>query len=210
MRSSKNISSFQFITNNPIHAELACKGGCKWVQLRVKDTSIDEYLHLAKVTKLICDKHEASLIINDHIDIAKEVNAAGVHLGKNDPPVSEARTILGDNFIIGGTANTLEDILALKNQQVDYIGLGPFRFTTTKANLSPVIGENGYANIVKECHQLGIQLPLIAIGGIDINDVNALISLGLYGIAVSSAIANDGDISFKTNEFINKISASQI
>lgn len=210
MGMNKKISSFQFITNNPAHADLACKGGCRWIQFRVKDKSYNEYLHLARITKSVCDQYNATLIINDRVDIAKEINANGVHLGKNDTPVQEARNILGESFIIGGTANTLEDIRILNVYEIDYIGVGPFRFTTTKENLSPVIGVSGYVKIIKECRNLGIQLPLIAIGGITISDVNTLFQLGLHGIAVSSFIANAEDISLTTKEFINRISTSQI
>jgi thiamine-phosphate pyrophosphorylase len=116
------------------------------------------------------------------------VNATGVHLGKTDMPPAEARRILGDGFIIGGTANTFEDIRRLTDEGVDYIGLGPFRFTATKKNLSPILGLEGYKDILSRCRAAGIALPVLAIGGITVDDIPALMQTGVSGIAVSSAI----------------------
>ena len=122
-------------------------GGCKWVQLRMKDAEKEEIKEVARKAKEICKKNDVILVIDDYVDIAKELELDGVHLGKNDMPVDEARKLLGEEFIIGATANTFEDIEALRHTDIDYIGLGPFRFTSTKKNLSPVIGIDGYAEI---------------------------------------------------------------
>ncbi|MDR2692557.1 MAG: thiamine phosphate synthase, partial [Dysgonamonadaceae bacterium] len=130
----------------------------------------------------------ADLYINDHVEICRRIGATGVHLGKSDMPPGEARKILGKNFIIGGTANTFEDILRLNAEGVDYIGLGPFRFTATKKNLSPVLGLPGYKQIMEQCAVRGINLPVFAIGGITAGDIPALLNSGITGIAMSSAI----------------------
>ena len=191
---AKTISRFQYITQDLVgksHYELAsraCIAGTDWVQLRVKNKSYNEWLDIALETKLVCTKHHAKLIINDSVIIAKAAKADGVHLGKTDMSPSEARKILGDNFIIGGTANSFEDIKYLVSERADYIGLGPYQYTTTKENLSPVIGLEGYGNIIEKCNAYGIKIPLIAIGGIKIEDIKLLIEKGLYGIAVSSAV----------------------
>lgn len=173
------------------HAEQAyraCEGGAKWIQLRVKQASDSDRLAEARATQAHCRKAGATLIINDHVALAKEIGADGVHLGKSDMSPVEARALLGPDFMIGGTANTFEDIKRLAQQQVDYIGLGPFRFTATKQNLSPILGLEGYRKIVAQCVAAGIHLPIVAIGGITVADVAAIRETGVHGVAISSAI----------------------
>lgn len=159
------------------------------MQLRVKNKSIEEIIAIAKQAKIICDAFEAKLIINDHPLVAKEVDAYGLHLGKQDMPVAEARKIVGDNMIIGGTANTIEDILTHARDGANYVGCGPFRFTRTKEKLSPILGLEGYQNILAEAKKLEINLPIIAIGGIKTEDISAILQTGIYGVAVSALIA---------------------
>jgi thiamine-phosphate pyrophosphorylase len=174
-------------------AREACISGVKWVQLRVKNKSDEEYLEIAKEVKIICDLYDVILIINDNVAIASEIDAHGVHLGSSDMYISEARSILGKDAIIGGTANTLKDIERLIGQQANYIGLGPFKFTETKKNLSPVLGLDGYQEILSELKHsyLLSETPIIAIGGIDIYDVDAILDTGVFGIAVSGLLTTD-------------------
>ena len=185
-------------------ATLACSAGVDWVQLRVKNKSYNEWLNIALKTEMICRKYHAKFIVNDNVGIAKAVKADGVHLGKTDMNPREARQELGSNVIIGGTANSFEDIQTLINTGVDYIGLGPFRFTSTKENLSPILGIEGYKNIIAECKKNGIRIPIIAIGGIKIEDVKPLMESGVYGIAVSSAINLAPNIFDAAKRFKNK------
>lgn len=159
------------------------------MQLRVKNKSIEETITIAKQAKVICDSFDAKLIINDQPLVAKEVGAYGLHLGKQDMPVAEARKIVGDNMIIGGTANTIEDIIAHARDGANYVGCGPFRFTRTKEKLSPILGLEGYLNILAEAKKLDINLPIIAIGGIRTEDIAAILQTGIYGVAVSALIA---------------------
>lgn len=168
--------------------EAALKAGVKWIQLRIKDQPEDRVRDQAYEAKTLCDRYNARLIINDYPMIAKETGADGVHLGKEDMTIDQARVILGRGKLIGATANTLEDIIAHSHNGADYVGLGPFRFTTTKKKLSPVLGLEGYRKILKACNERGIKLPIIAIGGIEIIDIPALMGAGVYGIAVSSMI----------------------
>ncbi len=188
-----NISKFHYLTqdlpaiSHQELAEIACKSGIRWLQLRVKKKPYAEWLQIAKEVKQICHSFKTTFIINDSVEIAKEVDADGVHLGKNDISIIEARAILGENKIIGGTANTLEDIQQLQNDGVDYIGLGPYKFTETKKNLNPILGLDGYAKIVKSS-DIQIKIPIIAIGGIQLEDVKLLMNTGVYGVAVSSVI----------------------
>lgn len=186
-----------------LHAEIieeALFGGVKWVQLRIKDRP-EEFLELeAWKARFAASAHEAVLIINDDVLLAQKVSADGVHLGKDDLDPVEARRILGDDFIIGGTANTLEDVVRLSRSGVDYIGLGPFRFTATKSNLSPVLGIEGYKRILKVIESEGIDIPVVAIGGIQISDFDELMSIGMNGLAVSGAIAHEEETKERAEE----------
>lgn len=178
-------------------------GGCKWVQLRMKDAEKEEIKEVARKAKEICKKNDVILVIDDYVDIAKELELDGVHLGKNDMPVDEARKLLGEEFIIGATANTFEDIEALRHTDIDYIGLGPFRFTSTKKNLSPVIGIDGYAEIMRRKAESSINLPIVAIGGICYDDINDIMDTGISGIAVSGNLINAKNMTEETRKMIS-------
>ena len=169
-------------------ARMALKGGCRWIQLRMKDASDDEVREAAAEIQPMCKAHDAIFLLDDRVELAKELKADGVHLGKNDMPVDEARRVLGEEFIIGGTANTFEDIEHLARQGADYIGCGPFRFTTTKKNLAPVIGIEGYRDIIEKMKAAGIDLPVVAIGGITADDIDDILATGVRGIAVSGTV----------------------
>lgn len=171
-------------------AKLALQGGCRWIQLRMKDAMEIDFLRAAKKIRKLCDEYHATFILDDHVEWVGLTGADGVHLGKNDMPVDEARKMLGRNKIIGGTANTFEDVERLSRQGADYIGCGPFRFTTTKKNLSPVLGLEGYRDITAQMKDHDIQLPIVAIGGILHQDIPAIMQTGVTGIAVSGAILN--------------------
>ena len=189
-------------------AEFACKGGADWVQLRVKNKSFDEWLKIAEETKLICLKYGAKIIINDNVQIAKEVGADGVHLGKEDMNPKEARKILGNNFIIGGSSNTMDDVKWLMDNGVDYIGVGPYRFTSTKEKLNPILGLDGLrqiSKVFKTFETLAPVPPLIAIGGIRLEDIESLMQTGIYGVAVSSAINLSEDKSEATKKFSHEL-----
>lgn len=178
-------------------------GGCKWVQLRMKDAEKEEIKEVARKAKEICKKNDVILVIDDYVDIAKELELDGVHLGKNDMPVDEARKLLGEEFFIGATANTFEDIEALRHTDIDYIGLGPFRFTSTKKNLSPVIGIDGYAEIMRRKAESSINLPIVAIGGICYDDINDIMDTGISGIAVSGSLINAKNMTEETRKMIS-------
>ena len=169
-------------------ARMALEGGCRWIQLRMKDASDDEVRKAAAEIQPMCKAHDAIFLLDDRVELAKELKADGVHLGKNDMPVDEARRVLGEEFIIGGTANTFEDIERLSRQGADYIGCGPFRFTTTKKNLAPVIGIEGYRDIIEKMKAAGIDLPVVAIGGITADDIDDILATGVRGIAVSGTV----------------------
>ncbi|WP_201977269.1 thiamine phosphate synthase [Hymenobacter rubidus] len=201
------ISTLHYIATNADAAEQACQGGVRWVQLRVKNQPPAIWKQLALDTQAVCRRYGATLIINDNPALAQEIGADGVHLGKEDLPPDEARAMLGSKFIIGGTANTFVDVQRLAAAGVDYVGLGPFRFTSTKEKLSPILGLAGYAEIMRQCQGAGITLPVIGIGGITLGDVHSLLATGLHGIAVSGAIGNAADPVEEAALFIKELSA---
>lgn len=174
-------------------AQMALEGGCRWIQLRMKDAPLDEVEAMALPVQTLCRRYGAIFVIDDHVELVKKIGADGVHLGKNDMPVDEARQILGSDFIIGGTANTFDDIRRLHQAGADYIGCGPFRFTETKKNLSPVLGLQGYRDIVRQMRQNGIDLPIVAIGGITLPDIPEILGTGVTGIALSGMILHAPD-----------------
>lgn len=168
--------------------KIALDGGCHWIQLRMKDCSDEDFRPIAMEAQRLCQQYHATFIIDDRVGLVKELHADGVHLGKKDMPVKDARKILGKEFIIGGTANTFGDIEHLYKEGADYIGCGPFRFTTTKKNLSPILGLKGYQDIIRKMKAAAIPLPLIAIGGITAEDIPSLLQAGVSGIALSGTI----------------------
>lgn len=172
---------------------LALEGGCMWVQLRMKDAPAEEVAANAKEAAALCRSYGAKFIIDDHVELVKECGADGVHLGKNDMPVDEARRLLGSDYIIGGTANSFEDVERHWRAGADYIGCGPFRFTTTKKKLSPILGIEGYRNICRQMREHGIALPIVAIGGIEYGDIAELMQTGIDGIALSGSILRASD-----------------
>ena len=167
---------------------IALEGGCRWVQLRMKNATVDEIRPVALEAMALCKEAGATFIIDDHVALVKEIGADGVHLGKNDMPIDEARRILGPDFIIGGTANTFEDVVMHYNNGANYIGCGPFRFTTTKEKLSPVLGLEGYREIVAKMKDAGIDIPVVAIGGIVAEDIPQIMETGVTGIALSGTV----------------------
>jgi thiamine-phosphate pyrophosphorylase len=186
----------QFITHHNADysyvdsARAALEGGCRWIQLRMKGVDEATLEHTAIIIQAMCKEHGATFIIDDNVLLAKRIGADGVHLGKCDMPICKARDILGAEAIIGGTINTFEDIALHISGHPDYFGCGPFRYTTTKQNLAPVIGLEGYREIVGRMKECDISIPLVAIGGITKDDIPELLRCGVDGIALSGSIIN--------------------
>lgn len=170
-------------------ARIALEGGCRWVQLRMKDAEEAVMAETAIAVQRMCREYGATFIIDDNVTLAKSIGADGVHLGKGDMPIVEARKILGEGFIIGGTVNSFDDILHhLHTSPPDYFGCGPFRYTSTKKNLAPILGIEGYSDIIKRMREHNIATPLIAIGGIAKEEIPQLLECGVDGIALSGSI----------------------
>lgn len=173
--------------------KIALDGGCKWVQLRIKDATDAEVLPVAVQAQRLCRDAGATFIIDDRVDMVKQIGADGVHLGLGDMPIAEARKILGEKFIIGGTANTFENVKAHYQASANYVGCGPFRFTTTKKKLSPVLGLEVYRSIVSKMKEQGIDIPIVAIGGITAEDIPQIMQTGVTGIALSGTVLRAED-----------------
>lgn len=212
----KNDTRFrlQYITHsNTAHdtlegALLALRGGCRWVQLRMKGASAEQLLAVGRPLREACTAHGAIFLVDDHVELVEALGADGVHLGKDDMPIAEARRLLGPDRIIGGTANTIDDVVRHWQGGASYIGCGPFRFTTTKERLAPTLGLDGYTAIVAAMQQRGITLPVVAIGGITASDIAPIMDTGIDGIALSGAILNAADPAEATDMLLQMVNKS--
>ncbi|MCB0397753.1 MAG: thiamine phosphate synthase [Flavobacteriales bacterium] len=188
------MNAIQYITDDNAsvshaqQAEQACAGGIRWIQFRCKSTDEDYRLQQGHAVAAVCKKYQATFIVNDDPRLAMELDADGVHLGKADMSPKDARILIGDTMIIGATANRSEDLDASVMACINYIGVGPFRHTNTKKNLSPLLGLDGIRNVIRKWKELNFSTPVFAIGGILIDDIPALMETGITGVAVSSAI----------------------
>ncbi len=189
--------------------QMVLEGGCKWIQLRLKDATDEEFRATALEIIPMCQENEAFLVFDDRVELAMEMSVHGVHLGKNDMNPLQARETMGAEAIIGVTANTAEDILRFNGWDVDYVGLGPYRFTTTKEKLSPVLGIDGYQKIVSKVREADMLLPIVAIGGITIDDIPALMKTGINGVAMSGAIINADDPVEYTRKVIESLNENK-
>lgn len=180
----------------------AIDGGCRWVQIRMKYAADSDVVETAKRILPVARRHKTVVILDDRVELVKATGVDGVHIGKDDMPPDEARGILGTDAIIGVTVNTPDDIIALNHDIIDYMGMGPFRFTTTKKKLAATLGLEGYRNILSEVRKRGINTPVVAIGGISLGDVPELMTTGINGIAVSGAISRAENPIEATRDFM--------
>lgn len=199
------ISQGDTVKEQLYNIQKALDNGCDWIQMRFKSQNPIEVYALAEATKKLCKEHFATFIINDNVSLAKQLNADGVHLGLNDMNIQEARTILKATKIIGGTANTFEQVLQRVTENCNYIGLGPFQFTTTKEKLSPVLGLEGYHSIIEKMKAKKIEIPVYAIGGIALENVESLMKSGIHGIAVSGLITKSENPQQLINQLNEKL-----
>jgi thiamine-phosphate pyrophosphorylase len=176
------------------HLEQATKlliAGARWIQVRMKNVSPRERMHTAGMIACLCRQYGAICIVNDDVDVAIAVNAHGVHLGITDGLWSAARKAMGREMLIGGTINNEEDARrAIRANCLDYVGIGPWRFTATKENLSPVLGPQGVAALVAQLDGI----PAWAIGGITAADLPEVRATGAVGAAVTSALYRDARV----------------
>ena len=185
--------------------EQAVLGGVSIVQLREKDTSSKEFYQLALSLKKILDRYKIPLIINDRLDIALAVDASGVHLGQSDLPCSTARQLLGKDKIIGLSIENSAQCQELQASSIDYIGYSPVFATTTKDDTASPLGLQGVAQIATQ-----VDLPGVAIGGIDAHNAGDVIKAGAKGIAVVSAIIASDDPQTAARELRQRVEAAKL
>lgn len=184
------ITDRNWLNGNTLASQVedALRGGATFLQLREKNASKKEIIKEALEIKEICKKYNVPFVIDDDVDIAKEIDADGVHIGQNDASYKYARDILGDNKIIGMTAHNLEEALTAQNSGADYIGVGAVFNTSTKLDTIPMSRET-LMQITSN-----ISIPVVAIGGINENNILELKGSGVDGVAVISAIFSKEDI----------------
>jgi len=204
MEKLQYISQGQTLTEQKNNILKALDAGAKWIQIRWKDADEKDRYVLAEQIKQTCSEFVASCIINDHPSLAAAVDADGVHLGLDDCSVTAARDILGAGKIIGGTANSFADVKQRISEHCDYIGLGPFNYTTTKQKLSPLLGIAGYENIIQQVRLAGLPpIPIFAIGGISqLEDIQQLLEIGVYGVALSGIVTKTPNIVSSINKIL--------
>lgn len=174
--------------------EKAILGGATIIQLREKNISDDEYIKRAESIKSVCDRYNIPLIINDNVDVALKVKAAGVHVGQGDTSVSKARSILGKDYIIGATAHNLEEAKIAQTCGADYLGVGAAFGSSTKKDAKPLTSLETYKEITSN-----ISIPIVAIGGINDSNMDLLTGSGIAGVAIISGIFSALDIEKQAN-----------
>jgi thiamine-phosphate pyrophosphorylase len=190
----KFIEKLQFITHDieqHSHIEqvrIACEAGAKWIQYRCLTKSDDELLEDINVIAEICDDWGATLIVTDHIHLNGKADIQGFHIEDMDADFRQLRIELGEDVTTGGSSNTVEGLIRIAGEGADYAGFGPFKVTTTKPNNAPLLGIQGYKNAVAILKEHQIELPVVAVGGVTLADVDDLLATGIFGIAASSAI----------------------
>lgn len=207
----KYIEKLHFITHDiPQHShiaqvQLACGVGAKWIQYRCLTKGDDALLADIHQIAEICDDWGATLIVTNHIHLKGKADIQGFHIEDMDANFIALRKQIGDEYTLGGSANTVENLIRLAKEGADYAGFGPFKVTTTKPNNSPLLGVKGYADAMQKLAADHIELPVLAVGGVTLNDVAQLLPTGIYGIAASSAINQADDLQTAYSEFYKAI-----
>ncbi|MFD0940137.1 thiamine phosphate synthase [Pedobacter boryungensis] len=190
----KYIEKLQFITHDiPQYShieqvQIACEAGAKWIQYRCLSKADDELLTDINTIAEICDDWGSTLIVTNHTHLKGKADIQGFHIEEMEADFITLRKQLGEEYTLGGSANTVQNLIRLAKEGVDYAGFGPFKITTTKPNNAPLLGAKGYADAINALKKENINLPILAVGGVTLQDIPALLNTGIYGIAASSAI----------------------
>ena len=179
--------------------ETACRSGVTIVQLREKNLTTNQYYQLAKQVKEITDSYQVPLIIDDRLDVCLAVDAAGLHIGDDELPVSVARQVLGPDKILGVTAKTVKRALEAEDGGANYLGTGAIFPTTTKENAPITL----ISTLKTVCQRVAI--PVVAIGGLTSENIDQLIGTGIAGVAVVRDLMQAEDIEAKTQAFLTKL-----
>ena len=179
--------------------ETACRSGVTMIQLREKNLTTNQYYHLAKQVKEITDAYQVPLIIDDRLDVCLAVDAAGLHIGDDELPVSVARQVLGPKKILGVTAKTVKRALEAEEGGADYLGTGAIFPTRTKEN-APITLISTLKTICQT-----VAIPVVAIGGLTSENIDQLAETGIAGVAVVRDLMQAEDIEAKTQAFLTKL-----
>lgn len=196
----KYIEKLHFITHDIPgrshieQAQLACEAGAKWIQYRCLSKADDELVADLLVIGELCDDWGATLIVTDHIHLKGKADIQGFHIEDMAADFIALRQQIGEEYTLGGSANTLENLVRLAKEGADYAGFGPFKTSETKPNSFPLLSPETYAEAINQLKTRQIDLPVLAVGGITIEDVDSLMHTGIYGIAVSKAINQAEDL----------------
>ena len=207
----KFIEKLHFITHDIAQythieqTQLACEAGAKWIQYRCLSKTDDELLADINQIAAICDDWGATLIVTNHIHLKGKADIQGFHVEDMDADFIALRNQIGEEFTLGGSANTAEGLIRLANDGADYAGFGPYAHTNTKPNSFPLVGLAGYTSAVEQLKKANITFPILAVGGISLADVCPLLQTGIDGIAVSSAIAQAEDLYEAYQDFYQQI-----
>ncbi len=204
----KYISKFHYLTQDLPHrshiqqAQIACEAGANWVQYRCMTKTDEEMIAEIHQIASICDDWGATLILANHYHLLDKVDAQGVHIEDLDADFAAIRQAITDEKTLGASATNVEALLRTQNTGVvDYCGYGPFAHTDTKPNDKPLLGYNGYRELEKQ----PIEIPVVAVGGVQLSDVEPLMATGIYGVAVSAAVNLSPDPGGMVKEFYRKI-----
>ncbi len=208
----KYISKLHYLTqdlpdrSHVEQTEIACQAGANWIQYRCFSKEEEDLIAELHQIASICDDWGATLILTNHYHLLDRVDAQGVHLENMEADFISIRNIISDEKTLGGSANSINDIQRIAHSgAVDYIGCGPFAHTNTKPNDYPVLAVKGYESIVHEMNKMQIDIPILAVGGVTVNDIDGLLSAGVYGVAVSAAVNHAPDPGTALKELYRKM-----
>ncbi|NTE05063.1 thiamine phosphate synthase [Agrobacterium tumefaciens] len=207
----KYIEKLQYITHDIPQlthieqAQLACEAGAKWIQYRCLSKSDKELLNDIHAIAEICDDWGTTLIVTDHIHLNGKADIQGFHIEDMDADFVALRKLVGNDITLGGSAHTIENMIRLAKEDADYIGFGPFATTNTKPNDFPLLGIEGYSTFMPQLESLNITIPILAVGGIKIYDVETLMQAGIYGVAISEAIHSADDFIEAYQDFYDAV-----
>lgn len=207
----KYIEKLQYITHDLPQlshieqTELACEAGAKWIQYRSLSKTDEALLADINAIAEICDDWGTTLIVTDHIHLNGKADIQGFHIEDINADFIALRKQVGNDVTLGGSANTIENLVRLANEGADYAAFGPFSTTDTKPNNFSLLGIEGYLKGINQLKDFNIELPVIAVGGIKIADVEDLMKTGIHGIAVSGAIYSADDFIEAYQDFYDAV-----
>jgi len=212
----KYIEKFQYITHDIPHlshieqVQLACEAGAKWIQYRCLSKTDEELLQDINAIAEICDDWGTTLIVTDHVHLNGKADIQGFHIEDMNADFTVLRKLVGNDITLGGSANTFENLIRLASEGADYAGFGPYAPTETKPNDYPLLDLEGYQQVIRELKEKGIDLPVLAVGGVKIYNVEALMQTGVYGIAVSGAVNFADDFIEAYQDFYSLVKESAV